>query len=117
MKELVEKLSTGKHPVQVNRPDKSAGALKERIDLGYVHILFKETGTELGIKLKSNRCDFSMADFSNSKGKAHVEGGITLNYNKVKCVADIDLTTMEGEGYLIPLSDAEYDDLMDKKKN
>ncbi|OQP61111.1 hypothetical protein A3860_05175 [Niastella vici] len=112
MIELVEKLSAGNHPVQANRPDKTAKALKERIDLGYVHILFKETGTELGIKLNKNYCDFTRADFDTGDGILHIEGGVTLNYEKVKCVADITLKTMEGIGFLVPVNKEEYDALM-----
>lgn len=112
MNELVEKLSNGKQPVTANRPDASAQALLERIDLGYVHILFRETGTELGIKLDKKNCDFSACNFESGTGKAHFEGGITLNYDKVKCVADIDLQTMEGEGWLEPINDAAYAKLM-----
>lgn len=115
MNELVERLSSGTHPVQANRPDKSGKALQERIEIGYVHILFKETGTELGIKLNEHYCDYSKADFETPAGSIHFEGGITLNREKVRCVADIDLATMEGTGCLIPVSAEEYDHLMNKK--
>src|SRR5262245_42326771 len=53
-KSLVEKLCEGDHRVEAGlRPDKTAKALKDRIDLGYVHIKFTETrgGAELGVKL------------------------------------------------------------------
>jgi hypothetical protein len=114
MNDLVERLSKGNHPVQANRPDKSAKALKDRIDLGYVHILFKETGTELGIKLNARYCDYSNADLDNGRGTVHFEGGITLNYEKVRCVADIDLSNMEGTGLLVPVTAEEYDLLMER---
>jgi len=48
-----------------------------------------------------NACDFSKADFENGAGIVHVEGGLTLDYVKVKCVADIDLRTLEGTGHLV----------------
>jgi len=109
--ELVFRL-TVKQGVECFRPQKTAQALKQCIDRNYVHVLFKETGTELGIKLNSNFCDFTDASFENASGKIHMEGGVTLNYDKVKCIAEIDLSTCEGTGYLEPLSDEEYESFM-----
>ena len=97
MNELVKKLSEKKHPVQANRPDKSVKALQERIDLNYVHILFEQTGTEIGIKLDRDNCDFSKANFEKGTGKVHFEGAVTLNFDKVRCIVDISLKTMKGK--------------------
>jgi hypothetical protein len=36
---------------------------------------------------------------------AHLEGGLTLNYVKVRCIADIDLQTLQGKGYLVPVGE------------
>ena len=41
------------------------------------------------------------ADFENGYGTVHIEGGLTLDYVKVKCRADIDLATLEGTGCLV----------------
>lgn len=112
MNELIKRLSERKQPVEANRPEKSAQALKERIELGYVHILFSETGTELGIKLNKAKCDLTAADFENGKGSIHLEGAITLNYEKVKCIAEIHLENMEGEGLLVPIDETEYAGIM-----
>lgn len=112
MNELVKRLATGNHPVQANRPDMEVKALQERIEIGYLHIMFKDTGTELGIKLDKQNCDYSKANFSTGEGTAHFEGCITLNYDKVKCIADIDLKTMEGEGKLVPVDEVEYKRVM-----
>ena len=110
MNELVKRLSEKIHPVQANRPDKTVEALQRRIDLNYVHILFEETGTEIGIKLDRDKCDFSKANFEKGTGKVHFEGALTLNYDKVRCVADISLRTMKGKGRLQLIEDdAEYD--------
>jgi hypothetical protein len=114
MNELVQRLSTGRHPVTANRPDKNPAALKERIDLGYLHILFNETGTEIGIQLDRSRCDFSKADFATGEGKVYVEGCITLNYEKIRCVAEVALSDMQGEGYVRTVSDEEYRSVMNK---
>ncbi|MCG8318428.1 MAG: hypothetical protein MI921_02900 [Cytophagales bacterium] len=112
MNDLVKRLSDGKRQVQANRPETKAITLKERIEIGYLHILFKETGTELGIKLDSKNCDFTGCDFEKGSGTAHFEGGVKLNYENVKCVADIDLNSLEGEGYLEPIEEEQYNEIV-----
>ena len=55
-KSLVEKLCEGAHPIEASlRPEKTVKALKERIDMGYVHIKFTETkgGAELGVRRRT----------------------------------------------------------------
>jgi hypothetical protein len=113
MKELLDKLIE-KQTVETSRPSKSAGALKECIDRDYVHILFKKTDTELGIRLKRDECNFESADFTAGRGHVHIVGGLTLDYNKVKCIADIDISTCEGLANLEPVTDEEYIKLMAK---
>lgn len=103
-KTLVEKLCEGDHPVEVGlRPERSVKLFKEAIDRDYVHIKFTKTkgGTELGFRLNRDASDFSAGDFENGKGTVHVEGSLTLDYVPVKCVADIDLSTLEGTGHLV----------------
>jgi uncharacterized protein YbdZ (MbtH family) len=102
--DLVSRLSKGRHSVESSlRPEKTVHALKERIDLGYVHIKFTETrgGTELGVRLDREALDLSQADFEGQKGTVHLEGELTLNYVKVRCIADIDLQTLAGKGHLV----------------
>lgn len=101
---LVEKLCEGDHPVEVGlRPEKTVKLFKDAIDRDYVHIKFTDTkgGTELGVRLDRNGSDFSQADFENGKGTAHIEGDLTLDYVKVKCIADINLETLNGTGHLV----------------
>lgn len=107
MNELVERLSSKKYSVQANRPDKNAAELKKRIDMNFVHIFFKETGTELGIFLDQEKCDYSNVNWEEGTGKVHFEGAITLNYEKVRCVADINVKTMNGKGKLDLFGDEE----------
>jgi uncharacterized protein YbdZ (MbtH family) len=105
-KSLVERLCEGDHPVEAGlRPEKTAKAFKDRIDMGYVHIKFTETkgGTELGVSLDRGALDFSHADFENRTGTVHLEGELTLDYVKVRCIADINLQTLKGEGHLAPV--------------
>jgi uncharacterized protein YbdZ (MbtH family) len=102
-KPLVDRLCEGDHAIEVGlRPEKTLKVFKEALDREYIHIKFTETkgGTELGFRLDREASDFSAADFENGKGSAHIEGALTLDYVKVKCVADIDLTTLAGRGRL-----------------
>src|SRR5436853_2690240 len=108
-KSLVERLCEGDHPVEAGlRPERTAALLKEAIDRNYVHIKFTDTkgGTELGVRLDLPNCDFSQADFNSGTGTVHVEGGLTLDYVKVRCVADLDLTTLAGKGHLVKVDEA-----------
>lgn len=103
-KSLVARLCDGEHQVVAGlRPVRTVKLFKDAIDRDYVHVNFTGTmgGTELGVKLDRNLCDFSQADFENGKGSVHVEGGLTLDYVKVRCIADIDLSTLEGKGRLV----------------
>jgi uncharacterized protein YbdZ (MbtH family) len=102
-KSLVDRLCDGSHPVEAClRPERTVDIFKEAIDRGYVHIKFTQTkgGTELGVRLDRDACDFSKADFESESGTVHVEGELTLDYVKVRCVADIDLKTLDGTGRL-----------------
>ena len=101
--DLVQRLADGSHPVEVSlRPEPSVAGLKDRLELGYVHIKFTDTkgGTELGVQVDTDTTNLADADFEQQVGKAHIVGGLTLNYTKVRCVADIDLATLKGEGHL-----------------
>jgi len=100
---LVDRLCMGDHHVVVSqRPEPTAKALKEAIDNGYVHIKFTETqgGTELGFKLDKEASNLSGANFEAGAGKVRLVGGLTLDYTKVRCIAEIDLGTLEGQGHL-----------------
>lgn len=107
--DLITRLSHDEHPVEANlRPERTASALKERIAQGYFPLKFTDTsgGTELGVRLDPDRVDLSQADFDNQSGMVHLEGGLTLNYVKVRCVADLNLATLTGKGHLVPISDS-----------
>ena len=107
---LVDRLSTGDHAVVVSlRPTSSAKAFKEAIDSGYVRIKFTETkgGTELGVRVNKDLCDFQNANFDQGTGRAKVAGDLTLDYTRVRCIADIDLQTLEGQGHLEKIAAAE----------
>jgi uncharacterized protein YbdZ (MbtH family) len=106
---LVDRLSTGDHKIVVSqRPEPTVKALKEAIDNGYVRVKFTETkgGTELGFKVDAGASDFSGANFDEGTGKVRIVGGLTLDYVKVRCIAEIDLKTLEGVGHLEKVSEA-----------
>jgi hypothetical protein len=101
MDELVQRLSEGDHPVVTQRY-KSAEELKQALERGYVLVKFTDTrgGTELGFRLDNTATDLSRADFSQATGSVHLVGNLTLNYVKVRGVADVDVATLEGKGHL-----------------
>ena len=103
-KSLVERLCEGEHEVEAGlRPERTVTIFKEAIERNYVHVKFTGTrgGTELGVRLDGEACDLSAADFEAGRGRVHLEGGLTLDYVKVRCVADIDLETLAGKGHLV----------------
>jgi len=104
--DLVDRLCAGTHPVEASlRPDKTVQRLQESIERGYVHIKFTDTqgGTELGLRLDPAASDYSQGDFASQIGTVHLVGELTLNYVKVRCMVDIDLTTLTGQGHLEPV--------------
>jgi uncharacterized protein YbdZ (MbtH family) len=109
-KSLVDRLCEGSHAVEVGlRAETTGKRFREAVDNNYVHIKFTQTrgGTELGFRLDRNTSDLSAADFENGKGTAHLEGNLILDYVKVKCIADIDLNTLQGTGCLVKITEQE----------
>ena len=102
MDELVQQLATGDHPVTVGGPMPSVEQLRQSIDREYVHIKFTDTrgGTDLGMRLDKAASDLSAADFDQGTGTVHLEGTLTLDYVRVRCIADLDLATLNGTGHL-----------------
>ena len=102
--DLVRRLAEGTHPVEASlRPEKTVDALRQSIDRGYVHIKFTDTqgGTEIGVKLDPAAVDLGRADFRNGTGTVRLSGGLTLDDVEVRCVADIGLETLAGQGRLV----------------
>jgi uncharacterized protein YbdZ (MbtH family) len=106
---LVDRLCVGDHRIVVSqRPEPSVKALKEAIDNGYVRVTFTETkgGTELGFKVDKDASDLSGANFDEGTGKVRLVGGLTLDYVKVRCIAEIELPTLAGQGHLEKVEEA-----------
>lgn len=104
MDELVQRLSTGHHPVVLSR-DNSTVELQQSIERGYVHIKFTATrgGTELGVRLDNTASTLGQGPVEAAGGTIRLVGYLTLNGVNVRCVANIDLSTLHGTGYLEPL--------------
>ena len=100
--ELVKRLSDGKHEVVIGHRDEPYEEIKQRIQDGYIHVKFTQTkgGTELGINVDLDNTNLKTLDFNKGEGTLHIEGTTSLNYNEVRCIADIDLATKKGQGYL-----------------
>ncbi|GCE28521.1 hypothetical protein KDA_40050 [Dictyobacter alpinus] len=108
MNDLVQRLSEGKHAVTVGGPKPSLAEFQQRIEtMGFVFIKFTETrgGTDLGVRVDKEATDVRQADFEQGTGMVHVEGTLTLNYVKVRCIADIDLASLNGTGNLVILEE------------
>lgn len=106
MSELVNKLSEGDHCVEISiRPEKTAKALQECIDKGYIHLKFTETrgGTDLYVPLDKEATDLGSSNFEKGTGIVKLVGSLTLDYIPVKCFAEIDLKTLSGKGRLQPV--------------
>lgn len=97
---IVEKLSQGEHPVTMIRY-KDTADLKQAIERGTVLVKFTETrgGTEIGISLddKSKAVDLG-------GGKIDLCGTLTLDYQPVRCIVNVDVETRTGLGHLEPIA-------------
>jgi len=106
---LVDRLCLGDHPVVFSqRPEPSVKGLKEALDNGYVRIKFTNTkgGTELGLRVDKEATDFVNANFEEGTGQVRVVGGLSLDYTEVRCIASIDLKTLDGLGHLEKVENA-----------
>ncbi len=105
--ELVQRLSEGKYEVVIGHRDEPYEEIKERIEGGYIHIKFTQTrgGTELGISVDLKSTNVKDLDFTKGEGLLHIEGITNLNYIAVRLIADIDLASRKGEGYLEVVSE------------
>jgi hypothetical protein len=107
MNELVERLTKGSHPIVAAR-SASPKELWEQIERGFVLLKFPNTrgGTELGSRLDMQQTRLDGADFESGAGSVRLVGNLTLNYDKVQLVADIDLASLQGTGHLVLIEEA-----------
>ncbi len=104
MTDLIQRLSEGVHPVKVGGPHPTARSLEAAIGRRYVHILFTETrgGTELSVALDEAACDLSSVNYESASGAVHLEGTLTLDGIPVRCIVDLDVSSLAGTGQLKP---------------
>jgi hypothetical protein len=100
MKSLVDLLATGSHPLRATRVD-GVAALRERVAGGYVLVEFTGTqgGTELGFEIAPLDAD-SRAALERGTGRVAITGDLRLDFEPVRCHAEIDLETLSGSGGL-----------------
>jgi hypothetical protein len=113
MDELTQKLTSGTHPVTVGGPQPSLEDFRRRVEeLGYAFIKFTGTrgGTDLGVRLDRAACSIDAAAFDEAGGSVHLEGTLILNDDPVRCIADIDTSTLDGAGHLTSVTEAELID-------
>jgi hypothetical protein len=102
MNDLVARLCN-EQSVEVRlRPQRTTTAFREQIDRGIVHLRFLETcgGTELSVHIDPQGSDLDKADFEKGTGSVKLIGDLTLNYVKVRCLAEIHLESLSGNGRL-----------------
>lgn len=100
---LTDRLCTGDHPVEASlRPERSAAELRTAVERGYVFVRFTDTrgGTELGVELDRSACVLDGGDFTESNGRITLVGDLVLDWEPVRCIAEIDLATLTGTGRL-----------------
>ena len=113
MNDLVKRLSKIQ-PVKAESQEATLKELQERLKLGYIEILFTKTGTDLGMDLCNSESNIPEKMLKSGKGIITTVGYFTLNYDKVKCTADINLETLEGTGCLAPVDDKKYEEVMEE---
>lgn len=104
MDRLVERLAVEGQDIVVGGPAPTVEELYRRLtELKYVFLKFPGTrgGTDLGVRV-ADATDLGAADFGSGTGTVHIEGTLTLNFVPVRCIADIDLATLTGNGHLVP---------------
>ena len=105
MTDLPTLLSQGNSKVTFRaRRDDARTELRDAVDRGYVHVLFTETqgGTEVGFPLDAAQSDLTGAAWSRGEGTVRLAGDLNLDGAPVRCVAEIDLASLEGVGRLEP---------------
>jgi hypothetical protein len=67
-----------------------------------VRIKFTNTkgNSELGLRVDKEACDLVEANFDEGTGQVRVVGDLSLDYTKVRCIANIELKTLDGVGHL-----------------
>lgn len=100
---LVDRLAASESAVEWRvYPEGSTDAMQRAIDRGFVQLMFSETqgGTQLGVRLLPELTRVSTQDIESRTGSAVLVGELTLDGTRVRCTADIDITSRQGRGRL-----------------
>jgi len=108
MSDLPQRLAESQPVTFLPRRDDGFSELKAAVDRKFVHVRFTETrgGTEIGVPLEAGS-DLSGADWEGRKGTIHIEGELELDGVRARCIADLDIASLQGTGRLQALSGAE----------
>jgi len=97
------RLSRGPQPVELAlRPEKTLEGLLRQINTGAVHVRFTATrgGTELTVPIESDIVSRIQQQAARAEGTVQIVGNLVLDYIPVRCIADVDLSTLAGTGRL-----------------
>jgi len=103
---LVDKLSKGGHPIVVTgAASQGASRFREDINAGHIRVRFTETagGTELALRFDPNAIDLSRGDLETGTGRLRLSSELKLDGAHVKCVVEIDIAELNGNGRLEPI--------------
>lgn len=100
--DLVTRLSTGDHPVELSIRDPSPQTFRSAIEQDRIRVRFIGTmgGTELGLHMDRKLTCMEKADFDAGSGSVYLVGTLTVDFVPVRCVANIDLANFTGVGHL-----------------
>ena len=107
---LVQRLSTGSHPVVVagvgdRSVTEAIERFRQRLERGYVSVLFTGTngGTELSLRFDPQSVDRSRCDFARRSGSLALAADLNLDGVDVRCEVELSLAELAGTGRLVPL--------------
>lgn len=96
----VKFLSKGKHPVAIYPIPTSLERLKSYLNDRFIHVNFLDTQGETCLGMNIDAMDKAAANLESGQGNLHLEGELVLDFVKVRCFVDVDVSSMKGVGYL-----------------
>jgi uncharacterized protein YbdZ (MbtH family) len=103
---IVARLSGGNHPVELSlSTSHDLTGLRSAVRQGYLLLRFTGTrgGTELSIRIDPELSDLSALSDEDPRGKIHVAGDVTVDFQPARCRAWIDLPSLTASGHLEPV--------------
>lgn len=106
--DLVRRLTTGDHPLEVSMRERTPQAFRDAIERDCVRVKFTETRgqTELGIRLDREATRLDGGDFDAGAGSVSLVGTLELDFVPVRCFATVNVADLKGSGRLEPLDAA-----------